>query len=57
MLTDSNLRGGGEDFIIWVTIEPLFCIFETNVGLYTNNTSIEKKRKKEKILETQEGQF
>ena len=38
---DSNCSSGGED-LIWVTVEPLCCILETNIRLTIIDTSIKK---------------
>ena len=43
MLMDSDHTGGGQDLITWVNVEPLCCVFETNVRLYIHDTSIKKK--------------
>lgn len=43
MLSDNNCTGWGEDLIMSVIVEPLRCIYETNIILYTNCTSIKKK--------------
>lgn len=39
---DSNHTRGGEDIIIWLTVEPLCYTFETNIKLYINGISIKK---------------
>ena len=38
---DNNCSSGGED-LIWVTVEPLCCILETNIRLTIIDTSIKK---------------
>lgn len=42
MLMDINHTSGGEDLIICITGEILCCIFETNVKVFINDTSIKK---------------
>lgn len=54
-LTDHNCTRGGEDVIMWVTIESVCCIFEMNMRLYINNTLII--RKKEDYHNTFVGPF
>lgn len=39
-LRDSNHTRGSEDLITWVTVEPLYCILETNIRLNINDTLI-----------------
>ena len=43
-MTD-NYTYYGEHFIVYVIVESLCCIPETNVGLHVNYTSIKKNRK------------
>lgn len=38
ILTDSNLTNAGEDFIVWVTAEPLCYKLETNIRLYIKDS-------------------
>lgn len=45
MLTDRNYTHGTEDLMEWVTVEPLYWIFENNVRSCINDTSIKKERK------------
>lgn len=42
-LVDSDHTRGHEDLIICVKVEPLCCIFEPNIRLYVNDTSIKEK--------------
>lgn len=42
VVTASDCTSGGEDIIMWVTVESLCSILETNLILYVNHTSIQK---------------
>ena len=35
-----------EDLILWVTVEPLCCVFEANIRLYVNDTLIKIRKRK-----------
>lgn len=48
MLTAGNCTSGGEDLRIWVTLEPLCCILETNIRLHINDDSIKKRNKQDR---------
>lgn len=54
MLTDSRCTRGGEDSIIWVSFEPLCCIFDTNIRLCINDTSIKNLNKKRQTFKQME---
>lgn len=49
MLSGSKCTSKGEDLIIWVPVESLCVILETNMRLHTNDTVIKKSYQKLKI--------